>query len=190
MNVGREALHLAALLPVFALIVRPREGFVLLGLAFAASWVGDWLNQLMGGTFVAFYLWVPLQIGLAFLAVEEGYRRRIVAFAVLLMLVPLSIILSYPAPEVLVMALGSVAVVLLAKGDLRWPVYLYFGAGSALHLLMVWCYHSGNPVMMGDPVLGAYHDFRLGAFAVFTALVLQRTPPWRSSSSSRSAALP
>ena len=172
MNLGREALHLAAVAPAAALIVRPREGFVLLAMAFAASWVGDWLNQLMGGSFEAFYLWVPLQIGLAFLAVEEDYRRRVFALMALLVLAPLSVIMSYPAPEVLVMAIGSAAVVWIVKGDLRWPVYLYFGAGSFLHIAM-----AGGAM----EYIHAYQISRLGAFAVFIALVMQRTPAWRSS---------
>ena len=149
------------------LAVRPRNGFLLLGLSFAASWGGDLLARFVfGGGFQAFYLWVPVQIFLAFLAVERDYRRRWIGACALLVLVPLSVALSYPAPEVLVMAVGSAAVCLLVKGELRWPVYLYFGVSSLLHLVMVagaWEY------------IGAYHTSRFGAFAVFVAISVRGT---------------
>lgn len=151
-------------MPVAVLAFKPREGFALLALAFAASWAGDWLNVLVGGSFQAFYVWVPVQIALAFLAVEQDYDRRVACACALLVLVPASVVLSYPAPEVLVMAVGSAAVVLLVKGELRWPVYLYFGVSSFFHLVMVagaWEY------------IGAYHVSRLGAFAVFVALAVR-----------------
>ncbi len=170
-------LHACVVAFLVFLAVRPRNGFLLLGLSFAASWVGDLLARFVfGGGFEAFYLWVPVQIALAFLAVERDYRRRWIGAVALLVLVPLSVALSYPAPEVLVMAVGSAAVCLLVRGELRWPVYLYFGVSSFFHLVMVagaWEY------------LGAYHTSRFGAFAVFVALAVRSTDVGVSSRAGR-----
>jgi hypothetical protein len=167
--------HVGAVCFFVFLATQPRDGFMLLGLALAVSWLGDILNRVaFGGSFEGFYIWVPVQILLAFLAVEEGYRRRLLGVCVLLLLLPISIVMSYPGPEVLVMAVGSYAVVMLATGDLRWPVYLYFGASSALHVLMVWSLAAGNPVMTDEPAWFAYQGFRFAAFIVFVGLVLKK----------------
>jgi hypothetical protein len=168
-----EALHVAALLPALALILRGPDrvpsAWLLLALAFATSWVGDSLAWAFGGTWAAFYVWVPIQIGLVLLAVTE----RAIAFGVLLLLAVLSALLTFPGPEVLVIAVGSAAVCALVRGNLTWPVWIYFGLGTACYLIMV---RDGFDMAYWY----GYQAARLGAFAVFCAL-LWREPVWAPS---------
>ena len=169
-----EALHVAALLPAFALILRGPthvpSAWLLLAMAFSASWVGDSLAWALGGSWAAFYLWVPVQIGLVLLIVTE---RRVLALGLLLLLAVLSALLTFPGPELLVIAVGSAACCALVRGDLTWPVWLYFGLGTACYLMMV---REGWDVAYWY----GYQAARLGAFAVFVAL-LWRTPLCESS---------
>lgn len=164
-----EALHLAALVPALALLLRgPTKlpsAYLLLALAFAVSWAGDSLGWFLGGSWAAaMYVWVPVQVGLVLLAVvdKEGRRNMLVYVALAAVF---SAFISYPDPEVLVITLGSTAIVLLAKGDLRAPLYLYFGVGTLLYLMMV----SGEFMAYWY----GYQTARLGAFAVFAALVFR-----------------
>lgn len=160
-----EPLHVAALIPAFALVargpVRLPGAFMLLALAFAASWVSDSVSFFLGNSWAGDYIVVPVQIGLVLMAVTE---HRLLALGLLACLALLSAALTFPGPEVLVMTVGSGAIVLLVKGSLSWPVWLYFGLGTALYLLMV---GSGD---FGTYWYG-YQVCRLGAFATFVALL-------------------
>ncbi len=164
-----EALHLAALVPALALLLRgPTKlpsAYLLLALAFAVSWAGDSLGWFLGGSWAAaMYVWVPVQVGLVLLAlVDEWDRSKMLALVVFAAVV--SAFISYPDPEVLVVTLGSTAIVLHAKGDMRAPLYLYFGVGTLLYLMMV----SGEFMAYWY----GYQTARLGAFVIFAALVYQ-----------------
>lgn len=162
--------HLIALVPGIVVICHyPRRlpsSFKLLAMAFAISWVGDLVAKNTGGSWAGFYVWVPVQMYLAFFAVELNEWRRVAAFAPLAVLIPLSVWLTFPGPEVLIMVVGSTAVVLLAKGDMRWPVYLYFGFGTLIYFPMV----TGSHFM--DWWYG-YQASRLGAFIVFVSLLIR-----------------
>ncbi len=158
-----ELAHQSALLPVVAVLLwRPSWPWSLLALAWAVSWIADSMAWATGGSWAALYVWVPVQVGLVLLAVaDEWDRAKVLALVVFAGVV--SALVSYPDPEVLVIALGSAAIVMLAKGRLRWPLYLYFGSGTVLYLMMV----SGEFMTYWY----GYQASRLGAFAVFVALV-------------------
>lgn len=171
-----EALHLAALVPALALLLRgPTKlptAYLFLALAFAVSWAGDSLGWFLGESWaVAMYVWVPVQVGLVLLALVDK-RDRSKMLALVLCAAMVSAAVSYPDPEVLVITLGSTAIVLLAKGNLRAPLYLYFGVGTLLYLMMV----SGEFMTYWY----GYQAARLGAFVVFAALVFRDkgVRPW------------
>lgn len=164
-----EMTHQLALVPAATVLVRgPTRmppAFIYLAMAFAVSWVGDSLAGMMGGSWAAFYGWVPVQIILALFAVEVDRRKRWLAIPPIAALIPLSIHFSFPGPEVLIMTLGSVALVVMAKGPLRWPVLIYFGIGTALYV----------PMVMGTDFMQFWYGYqasRLGSILVFVALVL------------------
>ncbi|KKM08187.1 hypothetical protein LCGC14_1726370 [marine sediment metagenome] len=163
-----EPLHMAALVPALALVVRGpsalASSYLLVALAFGVSWVGDSVAWALGGSWAALYMWVPVQVGLVLLALVDGWDRPKL-LALVLCAAALSAAVSYPDPEVLVITMGSTAIVLLAKGDLRAPLYLYFGVGTLLYLMMV----SGEFMTYWY----GYQASRVGAFVVFAALVFQ-----------------
>ena len=164
-----EALHLAALLPALALILRGPtrvpSAWLLLAMAFSASWVGDSLSWAFSGSWAPCYAWVPAQIGLVLLAVT---KRSFPALGMVFVLSVLSVALTFPGPEILTTAVGSAAVCALVREPLRWPVWLYFGAGTACYLMLV---ATGFDMAYWY----GYQAARLGAFAVFIAL-LWRAP--------------
>ena len=94
--------------------------------------------------------------------------RRLFALGCLGVLAALSVALTFPGPEVLVTAMGSAAAVLLVRGALRWPIYLYFGFGTLFFLL-----GARDSFAQWFEYEGAYQTARLGAFAVFAALVFR-----------------
>lgn len=166
--------HQVALVPAVCVLVlwakdlpRMPASYVLMALALATSWVGDSLAFLMGGSWAAFYGWVPVQIALAFLAVETDPWRRAVGAPLLCALALWSFVLTFPGPEILTMGIGSLAIVLLAKGPLRLPAYLYFGIGTGLYLVMV----------LGSNFMDFWYGYqasRVGAIAVFVMLAVKQ----------------
>ena len=162
-----EPLHQLALVPGAAVILRgPRRipgSYLLLALAFAASWVGDSLSGIMGGSWVPLYGWVPVQMLLALFAVEADLWRW-VAIPIMVGLVPISIVLTYPGPEILIMVLGSGCLMLVTKGRFRWPIFLYFGIGTVMYIVMV----------MGSEFITFWYGYqaaRVAGIMAFVALV-------------------
>ncbi len=170
-----ELAHQSALLPIAAVLLwRAPALYSLVALAWAVSWVADSMAWATAGSWAALYVWVPVQVGLVLLAlVDEWDRVKVLALVAFAGLV--SALVSYPDPEVLVIALGSAAIVMLAKGRIRWPLYLYFGSGTVLYLMMV----SGEFMTYWY----GYQASRIGAFVVFAALVFQDkgSRPWARS---------
>ncbi len=156
---------MAALVPAIALIVKgPTKlpsSYLLLSLAFAVSWVADSVAWALGGSWGALYIAVPIQIGLVLMAVTD---RRMLALGVLGVLAVASM-LTFPGPEILVTVVGSTALLVLVRGEMFWPVYLYFGLGTILYMMMV----TGEFTQYWY----GYQASRLGAFAVFVALVVR-----------------
>ncbi len=141
-----------------------RNAYVLVAMSFYMSWVSDSVSLGLGGSWAGDYVVVPIQIGCVLAAILEG-RRRLYALALLGPLSAASALMTFPDPEVLVWAMGSAAVVVLARGLLRWPIYFYYGGASAFYLLML----SNN----FTAYMGAYQACRLGAFTLFTGLVIR-----------------
>ena len=163
----RELTHQVGLVPGAAVILRgPKRipgSYLLLALAFACSWVGDSAARMAGGSWAAFYWWVPAQMVLALFAVETD-RRRWMAIPILVGLIPLSVLLTYPGPEVLIMVLGSGCLILVAREPFWWSIFLYFGVGSAIYIQMV----------MGSEFLTFWYGYqaaRAGGILIFVALV-------------------
>lgn len=169
-----EVLHQMALVPLVAVLLLRREGDLLFVAAgFAMSWVGDSLAGAAGGSFVPSYLWLPLQIGLVLAAFPpgEGFRG---AWAVIVIwgaavLAGVSYWLSAPGPDLLVTVVGSVTILAIATGDLRLPLYLYFGLGTVCYVLMA--------ERVGDgwlPAWWLYQGARALAYTAFLVVILRR----------------
>lgn len=135
-----EAVHLSALLPLALLVVFGKGlggAWWLVGLAFAVSWAGDSFAYLLGGSWVASYFWLPVQVALVLVAFQDDplYKPMIVMGVALLAVSSAQI--SAPGPEWLMTLVGSIAVMAVAKGVLAWPMMVYFGIGSIAYLVMI-----------------------------------------------------
>ncbi len=161
-----ELLHQAALIPALAVVVfRPRDaGALLIALAFLTSWVGDAIAWGLGGAWAGFYAWVPVQVAFALAAVLKA-QDRVLAIVGLVVVSLYSIVLSFPGPEVMVIALGSVVIVWNMPHRFRWPLGLYFGCGTAFYLAML----AGDFMTFWYP----YQVCRLAAFGSFGVLMFR-----------------
>lgn len=174
-----EVLHQAALVPLLAvLLLRPPEPeYLLIGAGLGVSWVGDSLAHYAGGSFVPSYFWLPVQIALVLAAFPPGGTSRLasglwtgVGCSVLAVA---SASLTAPGPDRLVTIAGSVAILAVARDELRLPLYLYFGFGTVCYLLMV-------ERIRGDviPAWSLYQTARVLAFVAFIWLVWSRRGRW------------
>lgn len=174
-----EVLHQAALVPLLAVLLLrpPGPEYLLVGAGLAVSWVGDSLAHFAGGSFVPSYFWLPVQIALVLAAFppEGGDRTTwgVVVGIAAVVLALASARLTAPGPDLLVTIGGSLAILVLAKGGLRVPLYLYFGLGTVCYVLMV-------ERVRGDaiPAWALYQVARVLAFVAFLWLVVRRRGRW------------
>ena len=137
------------------------------------SWLGSSLQHFSGGVWWTSYLWLPVQFTLALAAFGPG--RWTLAAVSCGALAASSTLLSAPGPDVLLTVVGSAAVLLVARGPLRTPAVIYFGAGSVLYLLMI--QRIGGDIM---PAWYAYQGARALAFVAFAMVLIlpQRRSAW------------
>jgi len=144
----------------------PERAYRLIAASFVMSWAGDAGSLALGGSWAANYVTVPIQMWLVLAAVAPS---RLTVAAALGVVSIGSAVLTFPGPEILVMATGSLAAVLLVRGPICWPVYSYYGAGTLFFMLGA----QSNFARWPD-YEAAYQASRIGAFLLFIALVMQR----------------
>jgi hypothetical protein len=81
-------------------------------------------------------------------------------------------IVSGPGPEWIITLLGSVAVIIVARGPLAIPLRIYFGLGTAAYFCMLLWFFDPMPAWY------AYQSFRLLAFMAFALVISQRSREW------------
>ncbi len=162
-----ELAHQIGLVPILAMLVMGRKlpgMYWLVAVAFSVSWFADSLAHFSGGNWVAWHLLLPVQIWLVLLAFIDD--RRAFAALALFMLAVLSWAWHGPGPDQLVITTGSIAILLVARGALAWPLYVYFGGGTVAYLVMT----SG----VGGAMLPAwycYQSCRLLSFIFFIGII-------------------
>lgn len=160
-RIAVEVAHHIALIPVLAVLkvrqVPPAYRWV--AFAFAVSWVADSAIYFGDGTWMLDYWWVPVQMGLALMAFVRSWR-----WLWALVLVSMASWLFLGPPDWALRVIGSVVVLAYARGPLRWPLWIYFGAGTLAYVAMV--------ATLSMSVGYAYHAVRLLGYLAFVAVVL------------------
>ena len=132
-----EVAHQRGLLPIVGMLVMGRKlsrTYWLVACGLGVSWFADSVMHFTGGGWGAWYLFLPMQIWLVLAAFNPG-RLTLWALA-LLVLASVSWALRGPGPDQIVTAVGSVAILYVARGRMVWPLYIYFGAGTVAYLFM------------------------------------------------------
>lgn len=138
-----EVLHWGALVPLGGAVAFRRcrvPGAVLIGAAFAVSFVGDALAEALDGVWFTSYLWLPVQLGLVFCALVWRVRVLYLGLAALAFVSAFDVIVLREGPEFLLTVAGGAGIVWLNLRNphpLAAPLLLYFGVGSALYLAMI-----------------------------------------------------
>ena len=159
-----EAAHQIALVPILIVLLAgrglPRAYWWLAG-AFTVSWVWDSVIGWRGGAWEVFFLFLPLQMGLAVAA----FRRHALIPALIVFYALAIVGLGLGPPDVLVTLLGSGTVVALALRSeiLTAPVVLYFGIGTLCYLGMIQHLDGDGFMRWWYPYQGA----RAAAFGAF-----------------------
>ncbi len=133
-----ELAHQIGLLPILGMLIVGRQlprAYWLVALAIFVSWFADSVTHFSGGTWEAWYLFLPIQIWLILVAFKESHR--IALGLALLILTVVSWNLTHPGPEQLVTILGSIAILSVVRAPFIWPLGVYFGAGTVARLFMV-----------------------------------------------------
>lgn len=140
-----EVAHQMSLLPIVAVLAAACFGrrvpapVWLLACAFGVSWLGDSLQNYLGGAFKANYAWLPLQFCFAYAAVLHGKKERDLVLFAVLAVAALSFTASFPRPEFLLNTAGSIGLLLYTgtrSHYLTAPVWLHFGLGTCAYLMM------------------------------------------------------
>jgi hypothetical protein len=135
-----EVAHQIGVIPVLGMLIFGRKlprVYWLVALAFFVSWFADSAMHFIGGTWEAWYFFLPVQVWLMVVAFTDNAVHWLMGAVALLLLLVASWTWHAPAPDQLVTVIGSVAILYMAGGRLAWPLYVYFGAGTAAYLVMV-----------------------------------------------------
>lgn len=171
-----EIAHQIGLVPVVALVLWGRQlpaKWWLFGLALGVSWVADSAQAYAGGVWGTWYVFLPVQLALAFAAYTDSAAERVAGAAFVGVLAASSAWLTYPGLDWLGTAVGSVLILFYAleRGPLWVPGFVYFGLGTLAYLgialrddanFMPWWY--------------AYQACRLVAIVWFCSLVYRERP--------------
>lgn len=169
-----EALHQSALFPLVALFIWGRKlgaPYWLLGVSFFVSWIGDSMADLGGRSWALSYAWIPFQIGFALWAFLDTLAQKAMAFWAVLAVALASVMLTGPDPELLLTMTGSLAIMVLARGRLAFPTWIYFGFGTTAYVFMALRRH--EPGFM--PAWIAYQGCRVAAYVMFAAVVIAQS---------------
>ena len=125
----------------------------LVSLGLFVSWFADSATHFIGGTWGAWYFFLPLQLWLIVIAFMDKLRPQVVVALSLVALTIGSWHLSYPGPDEIVTAAGSAAILFVARGPLCWPLGIYFGAGTVAYLFMT--------SQVGGDILPAWYGYQI-----------------------------
>jgi len=132
-----EALHYAALAPLFFLLAFRRDAGVtywLVALGFAVSFFADFGAWLLGGSQALTYIYPAVQFGLFAWAFGQSW-----ALPILLVLAAIQVVgTDLSAPDLGVTLAGSV-IAIWATGEhpLVWSILAYCGLGTLCYMMMV-----------------------------------------------------
>ena len=149
-----EIAHQLGLLPILGMIAFGRKlprVYWLVSLGLFVSWFADSAQHFIGGTWSAWYFFLPLQLWLIVIAFRKDLA--VSAALVLIGLTMLSWGLRYPGPDQIVTGAGSVAIFFVARGRLCWPLSIYFGAGTVAYLFMT--------SQVGGDILPAWYVYQV-----------------------------
>lgn len=135
-----EVAHQVGLIPILGMMAFGRKLpriYWLVALGFFVSWFADSATHFSGGTWGVWYLFLPLQVWLVWIAFVERAIFQVAAALVLIVLAVTSWGLTHPGPEQLVTIVGSIAILVVVRGPLLWPLGVYFGAGTVARFFMV-----------------------------------------------------
>lgn len=135
-----EVAHQIGLIPILGMLIVGRQlprVYWLVALGFFVSWFADSAMHFIGGTWGAWYLFLPVQIWLILAAFTDTALSQVYVALALICLTVASWNLSHPGPEQLVTIVGSIAILYVVRGPLVWPLSIYFGAGTVARLFMV-----------------------------------------------------
>ena len=136
-----------------------------LAAAFLLSLVGDSASHHFAGAWWPSFVWLPAQMTLALWAYVTDHWHRIFAGGMLVILSAASWTASYGKPDLIVTMVGSLAIVLVARGPTRAAAWAYFGFGSLFYVLMVAKIGHELPDYMRPWKL--YQTCRIVAYAAF-----------------------
>ncbi len=171
-----EIAHQIALLPVLALgwaILKnriPRKEYALLTSAFFMSWVGDSLSTNPEQSVNWLYFWAPAQIIFAFASIIEKWNLRRVSINTAVCTFTLLLTQLNPETGVYLWTIGSIGLLALGRRSaVRIPLFIYFGLGTVMYLLMINSIPS--PQVMNLWIL--YQSCRLAALVSLCILILR-----------------
>lgn len=170
MRIPFEVAHQSGLVPGLVVLLLWRKlpkKVRLLSVAWAISWAADSVTHYIGGGFRNSYFWLPVQISLVLFVFIEGVLAKLTAVAAVAVLTAMAVALTYPGPDFLLSAFGSIAILEVARGPLAVPVYVYFGLGTLAYL--VWAGGLFGGVIDG---WNLYQNCRLVTYALFVPIVL------------------
>ena len=133
-----EVSHQIGLIPILGMMVMGRKlprVYWLVALGLFVSWFGDSAQHFIGGSWGAWYLFLPIQLWIIWVALTDSHKA--LAALTLVVLALISWNLSHPGPDQLMTAIGSVAILCVVRGPLVWPLSIYFGAGTVARFYMV-----------------------------------------------------
>lgn len=151
--------HYSGLIPLGAVMLwRPPVPYWLIACGFGMSWVGDTIMLETGGSWAYGYVWLPIQIGLILLALAATWAMRAAVTVGVALLTVLSV--AHARPDIVLTVVGSVWILWQAHGRVTPSLYVYFGLGTVLYLLM----------LGADNILPAWYGYqasRLVAYGAF-----------------------
>jgi hypothetical protein len=119
------------------------------------------------------YFFFPVQVWLVWVAFVRPALERLFFAGLLILLVPVSMTLSWPGPDYLLTLVGSAAILSVARGWLALPLWAYFFLGTLAYFGFAF-----GPNF--SAALNAYQACRLTAFVLYIGII---TPPvirrWR-----------
>lgn len=149
-----EIAHQFGFIPILGMMVMGRKlerVYWLVALGLFVSWFGDSAQHFIGGTWGAWYVFLPLQLWIIWVALTDSHK--VFAAMVLFVLAVASWNMSYPGPDQLMTAIGSIAILMVVRGPLVWPLSIYFGAGTVAYLFMT--------SQVGADLLPAWYTYQI-----------------------------
>lgn len=151
-----EVAHQIGLLPILGMMAFGRNlprVYWLVALGLFVSWFADSATHFIGGTWGAWYFFLPVQVWLVLAAFTDTARGQVYLALALVALTVASWNLNHPGPDQLVTTVGSIAIFFVARGPLYWSLSIYFGAGTVAYLFMT--------SQVGSDILPAWYAYQI-----------------------------